>query len=333
MKSYTSLLCKWCGKIFWPRKGHQRYCSSSCRDAYWNDRMDSRHILGPCPTCGKTFKSRNREKIYCSQDCYIHSEQFIKQRAENTRKQQKPPRLCQRCGKKTKGHQYKYCSNQCRRRYFAERFDRWVANPESVALPQNFDEFLSRNILPCPVSGCGWQGVHLGSHVNFTHGVTAREFKKLCGFNLRTGLIGEESARIRSELSKKFYEEGVIVLEPNYSSKGPEPGYYVSLERKEHAKKTRADMPALRDEFLPCRMCGKSVQQPSCGQKLYCSTKCRSSYYQNRSTEELRCAYCGQMFVGKRAQALRSKKSLPVCCSYTCRNRMNIVAAIASRRR
>ena len=38
----------------------------------------------------------------------------------------------------------KFCTTVCYRSYMAKRFDRFIANPETLALCQNFDEFLDR---------------------------------------------------------------------------------------------------------------------------------------------------------------------------------------------
>ena len=86
--------------------------------------------------------------------------------AMNPRAQTRSPaaryRLYQ-CGAKIKNRNYikKFCSKDCRRLHYAERFDRWVANPETLALPQCYDEFLMQEELPCLIDGCEWKGKHL----------------------------------------------------------------------------------------------------------------------------------------------------------------------------
>jgi hypothetical protein len=98
---------------------------------------------------------------------------------------------CLKCGKEfhaRESERKKYCNEICRRQYMAERFDRWIASPETIALPQNYDEFLTQEKLPCLVDGCNFEGHKLSLHMNLTHGVTEREFKKLAGFNLSSGI-------------------------------------------------------------------------------------------------------------------------------------------------
>lgn len=324
--------CDWCGNQFKPLSFRHRCCSDGCCSAIQNHKV-GRHACGPCPTCGTSFLSRTKNKIYCCFDCYIQSDQFAATKAKNLLAiNPQGPRVCAGCGAEySRSRKAKYCSSLCRRKYFAERFDRWIANPEAVALPQNFDEFLARTVLTCPVSGCEWEGEFLGAHVNFAHGITAREFKKLCGFNVTTGLVGQELSARFSRNTQLLIKEGIIIggAPPGFGYLKRDP--HVSLEAKEHARKGIADRPALKDVFLLCRECGINVQQPTCGQKLYCSIPCRSRYYAKQNLLEAACAYCGAKFTGSRDQSLRHKRGLPVCCSQNCRNRLNIVHALAAR--
>lgn len=334
----ASQLCTWCGKSFCPKNYKQACCSQGCRVAYENSKT-GRHTCGPCPTCSVTFHSRVKGKIFCSLECYMNSEQFKQMSMENIASVTPKlgvPRTCQGCGGDfPRSQRKKYCSDRCRRRFFAERFDRWIASPESVALPQNFDEFLLREQLPCPISGCNWEGEHLGNHVNFAHGITARQFKKLCGFNLSTGLIGDRLARWFSDRTAGFIEQGIIKIGSDSPLFGAHlngcRSDYVSLESKEHRKKSVADRPRSSVKLKPCRECGADVAQPYCGRREYCSTSCRSRYYARTQTCDCVCAQCGTSFVGSRGQSKRHMSGLSVCCSVACRNRMNVVAALSAR--
>lgn len=331
--------CYHCEKLYQPLSYKNRFCSSACATAHGNGvkKLD----CGPCPTCLQMFKSRDKSRIYCSQRCYVGSETFRNLLAENRKKidpRTGTPRVCHGCQKEYPRKKVsKYCSNVCRRKYYAERFDRWVANPEQVALPQNYDEFLSRDVLSCPIDGCEWEGLNLGYHVNLTHGITAREFKKLCGFNLTTGLVGESLSEWMSAKATRMVEEGVFFpngeQNPHRFKTGESPGTreYVSLESKEHGLKARAEIAPLKDVFLQCRQCGVDVQQPTFGQRFYCSTSCRSLYYGLQGMAELTCTYCGAKFDGRKDQQKRAAEGKPVCCSLDCRNKMNMVRCLAVR--
>jgi hypothetical protein len=83
----------------------------------------------------------------------------------------------------------KFCRKLCWRQWQAARFDRHVANPETLALPQDYDEFLTKDELPCLVGGCEWTGKNLSIHMNHAHGITKDEFKALGGFNVTTGVV------------------------------------------------------------------------------------------------------------------------------------------------
>lgn len=323
--------CKRCNTEFHTTKSWQVYCNSACRVAV--DRERAPYESGPCLICKKMFKARTKGRQYCSLDCYLQSDTFKEMSAKNYSKMKHAdkcgvPRICPQCDKEyPRSKRAKYCSNACRRRWFAERFDRWIANPESVALPQNYDEFLSRNVLPCPIESCNWQGEFLGLHVNTAHGITAHEFKKLCGFNVTTGLVGEE-------LSSKLGNKNPVSLIPGYNrlgDKGNKDSTYVSNESREHRKKARAIVPNTSGAHKNCRTCGAVVEQPYIGHKLYCSEYCRSKWYQIRCKEQILCSYCGKRFRAKSFQAKRAASNLPVACSKLCKNRLNIVKALAAR--
>lgn len=330
----AALPCAWCGSVFTPKSYRNRFCSQGCQTNFSNKRVDQ-HTLGPCPTCGSMFQSRRKDKVFCSLDCYIDSDQFKRMNATNLAALNPTlgvPKICKGCGAEyPRASRALFCGKQCRRKYFADRFDRWVANPENIALPQNFDEFLARDVLSCPVDGCEWEGEHLGYHVNIVHGITAREFKKLCGFNIGSGLVGDALSRSMSDRVKLLIADGRIPVGTGFPDGVRTATRCVSLEAREHSKKVRAELPRFRDESLPCRQCGVAVQQPRCGHRMYCSTRCRSRWYEKQASETCRCAYCGGVFASNKSQSKRHAKGLPVCCSSTCRNRLNIASALAAR--
>lgn len=286
------------------------YCSGTCRMAASSKKAQEQSIRegkklrkgvlsGPCNTCGKMFASRI-DKMFCSMDCYTKSRQFQAMLAENRKKMiTKKPELskgknvpCLECG--TEFYQKrpskrkparKYCSTTCYRSYLAKRFDRWVANPESMALPQCYDEFLDREELTCVVDGCDWKGRHLTLHMNWAHGVGADEFKRAAGFNITTGVIARPLAKILSERE-------VVGIAANMDdasraaalalARAANPIRYKSLEGREHARKARAMLVGLGPQRT-CTGCGNVFQQStSMGRALYCSRECRDSAYKEQ---------------------------------------------------
>jgi hypothetical protein len=233
---------------------------------------------------------------------------------------------CLACGKKRElpyhDRKKKYCSQLCYRTYMAGRFDRWMASPQTMALPQSYDEFMLQEELPCLVDGCDWVGMHLSNHVNFTHGITAAEFKRAAGFNLSTGLVTPElhdtlSDRAHIHVSRPMPAECITAQKHEYIK------VYHSLEGKEHHAKAQA----LQRETveLPerkCRQCGKMFK-PSNGMAWgarYCNTSCRSKYYFERSKKhKIRCCVCNTEFLGERRQYARYQNGLAVVCSIHCR--------------
>lgn len=344
-KSLESFECKcsWCEQTFISnssaqlgalRRGNKVYCSTRCASAQCRKNSKSRHLCGPCKECGKMYRSHIRTKTYCTLECYQKSDELqARLKAVNDAKR-KPPRTCPNCGETFQHNKKKYCSSDCRRQYFADRFDRFIANPEKLALPQNFDEFMMQETLPCLVEGCEWIGEHLAGHVNKVHGITADKFRELAGFNRSTGLVGANLRKQFSQRMKDLIADGIIVSDPKTLPHGrlaanvPKPSQ--RLEAKEHLKKSQAIIHS-RESTRPdrkCRQCEKMVPQPVTGLRLYCSTMCRSRYYREATTAELLCEYCGDQFTGLKDQVHRSYQGLPVCCSINCRNRLNMTTCL-----
>jgi hypothetical protein len=217
-----------------------------------------------------------------------------------------------------------YCSNICRRRYFEKRFDRWIANPQEIALPQAFDEFLTQNELPCLVKGCNWSGKQLSNHMNAAHGVPKDEFKRAAGFNLSSGIISAELAERLSQRERTGIAVGTALRGHEHPSYVAPTRNYISLERREHYRKVRALSAGEPGPVQTCRQCGKEFQQTTrFGKTLYCSTSCRSRFYAGREKHSLTCGICGKSFLGSRAQARRVSQGAPVVCSMHCRQILN----------
>ena len=321
--------CDWCKSDYAPKNYRSRFCSLPCANASNNSVL--RYDSGSCKQCGIAFRSRTPGKMYCSLKCYTDSPQWRDMARRNLTAMNPAvgtPRICHGCAAEyPRTRRAKFCTNACRRKYYAERFDRWIANPEGVALPQNYDEFMNRDDLACPVAGCEWIGKALGSHVNMIHGITADAFKALCGFNKTTGLVGMATSEIFSDRNKARIESGELqVYQPGHEPIGTR--QYArgapSLESREHQNKTRADMLPFKDEWRPCRQCVVvDVRQPMTGIQLYCSTRCRSKYYNRpKPNRVLTCAECATSFPSNSHQRKRAATG-PVCCSISCRNKLN----------
>jgi hypothetical protein len=212
----------------------------------------------------------------------------------------------------------------------SERFDRWTANPETIALPQNYDEFLSKNELPCLVDNCDWKGKFLSCHMNFTHGVSAEVFKKLAGFNHTTGLVSADLHKVMSLRMQQWCEDnnpgGVFVPTENTVRKN------IRLEGKEHQKKTRALIKSGQYQckktvlIKNCKNCRKTIKQPAMGHRLYCDNGCRQKYY-NRKNAECKygciCQWCSKQFMGNVEQYRRQLKGLAIACCIKHRQYLN----------
>lgn len=281
------------------KQGLKIFCSSACRyanlGALFSTPVPER---GPCLTCGKLFSSR-QPKVYCTIACYVNSAQFREMSRSNRLKAIGSPegrakiaatlrtgeyRPCLECGTEIYSKRLtpkKFCTKVCYRSYLSKRFDRWVANPEVVALPQCYDEFLDREVLPCLVAGCEWTGKHLSLHVNQAHGIQAEDFKRAVGFNLGTGVISRPLAEaLQGRGVVGVAAERMLILTHLIPGRVRN---YSSLEGREHRAKARA----LADTGPTriCQGCGISFVQPSLfGRKLYHSTECRDDAYRRGRT-------------------------------------------------
>lgn len=318
------LTCGHCKAVFignykrhWKhQRGSPTYCADACRLAASSQKAQAQAVregktlrkgvlAGPCKKCGGMFESRI-DKQFCSLDCYIASDQFREMQsqywapsdavkakiAETLRTGGTVP--CLECGehfyrKQSDATRRKFCTKACYRSYMAKRFDRWVASPESMALPQCYDEFLDRDRLRCVVHGCDWEGLHLTTHMNQAHGLPAADFKRATGFNLSTGVIARPLAQAFQSRARR----GVAVNQPDAESIAlahaaqSDDSYirYVSREACEHQKKARALLGS--GPTRTCKGCASYfVQSTPMGRALYCSVECRTYDYAKKASAQ-----------------------------------------------
>jgi hypothetical protein len=200
-----------------------------------------------CQTCKKVFPSARPDKKFHNTDCYIKSPQFAAMIKElgKRRTANRQTKNCLECGVEFPRKQsdwdagMRFHNKLCRRAYQAKRFDRWIASPETIALPQNYDEFLTDNILSCLVEGCRWAGHNLSIHMNRTHGLDALNFKVQAGFNLRTGVISapmsEKMSNSKIEADKRRKANGVPAWQAEASHSHERSGIAWNVSKKTEA--------------------------------------------------------------------------------------------------
>lgn len=339
--------CNECGNDFaankkqlWRKsKGRNVFCCRRCQDL-WCSRHLSIHdplklvkgkrgpVRGPCPICGERFRSYHA-KTYCSMDCYAKSDQMRDMLRAHREKRTKEsggiqPFSCLNCHKEVLAsrpvstRKRKFCSQSCYREYLAGRFDRWIADPQSISLPQNYDEFLLQEELPCLVEGCEWVGKYLSFHCNVAHGITAEQLKELAGFNRKTGLVSRD-LHDKMSARQQQWANGQPPPVPPQNTDGVK-RQPARPEGREHARKAMILMHgAVSDRVKACRECGREIKQPLNGQRLYCSLQCRSAFYASYSVR-LICGMCGAEFDGTANQERSAKRGGMICCSLKCRN-------------
>jgi hypothetical protein len=240
----------------------------------------------------------------------------------------------------------------------SKRFDRYVANPEQVALPQCYDEFLDREILRCPVEDCDWEGKFLSCHVNFTHGIAAEKFKEMAGFNRRTGLVSKDLSKLMSERKQGHRIAGCreeAVEKSIAASKAMTPEQRaIRLEGREHYQKANALRLGTHNEVSPagrenvrrsasesirrtwargrehgfgvaaCLVCGLEFQKTSYGPAKLCpSREChRKHHHENWVVPrkwEIACSFCSKLFMGSYMQFKNSEAGKLTYCDTACR--------------
>jgi len=311
-KAFGKLVCAHCrtefigGRSQYRRKIYEEnvniYCSKICRHAGQGIKLKKKiPERGPCQYCGNMFFSR-REAKFCNMKCYLASDLFKENHAKAFKKSidantGRPGnktgiyKNCVECGVEfysKPSRVKKYCSTKCYRMYMSKRFDRWIANPQTIALPQAYDEFLTNKELRCLIEGCDWIGDCLSLHMNKAHGIQADDFKRAAGFNLGTGVVSLplheklcERNNVGISLHGKDERDIALKQAAEKLKEFPEYAKYNSLECKEHQMKARAliDAEFIGKSFI-CNGCGKfEIQKSYFGRKKYCSILCRNYYY------------------------------------------------------
>ena len=182
---------------------YQRWLIRFGKSAKW--------INKTCPTCEVDFPTYE-DRTFCSHKCYLASDFFKEHRQKYSQKmaEARENRQCLYCQAdmslaahllvtqkyadgKTRTPK-KFCRRACHRKWFAERFDRVVANYRLLELTMSYDEFLTKEELPCLVAGCDWTGQNLSIHCNHVHGIDAATLKAMVGFNRGTGVVTCETS-------------------------------------------------------------------------------------------------------------------------------------------
>lgn len=294
-----------------------------------------------CEKCGICFESKQSDRRFCSLNCYVSSDFCRMNLQRNSKTLSEANRLaqgiplddvlwltCLNCELRQQVsmkhyNRKKFCNSICYRQYQAKRFDRYIANPESVALPQNYDEFLTKDILPCLVEGCSWTGENLSGHANLAHGIPAKQFKQMAGFNQSSGLIVPELWKQFSKRQKAYADKaGLDAAYMDSIRRYAKPRMPRSLEAKEHGRKgseLRRRAAPLRT--LTCCGCQNSFQTTA-HIKKYCSVECREKFYKHchdTTKFSLRCDICKSQFEGNIEQKRRHDKGMVIACSGSCK--------------
>ena len=139
-KALRKAKCPICGKKFETLNPFQIYCSPKCKGVQYYAKATKReaNLLRKCEICGAEFVTDRYHHLYCSDKCRdIGYEKFA------YKPRQPVEKTCKHCGKKfiaEGGGQQKYCSEECRKRYWlkeqrAIRQRRRIADLPGIAVP------------------------------------------------------------------------------------------------------------------------------------------------------------------------------------------------------
>ncbi len=284
--------CANCGKRFvisasarCRKRKHNKevFCSKTCAHIYRGHHVGGYEIK--CKTCGKEIIAAYKDKIFCSLDCYIADEE-MQERLKSWRDKRRNAITveCANCKKEitrkmSKIGKNNFCDQSCYREFMAGRFDRYINSDLTIEQMNNYDEFLSREILPCPVDGCNWEGEQLSLHMNFEHGINAKEFKDLAGFNQSTAVVTKDVLQKYKDVDRTYALDNLNNIITEEYRRSPWPKHSASRECKEHIKKSRGLYQG--SEFV-CPICGKTFTRVHYGKQIYCSIPCRDIAYKEK---------------------------------------------------
>lgn len=114
-------VCERCGKEFFSRNRHQKFCCHKCACTANNGKKKVT-VERVCLVCGRKFITGYLKQKYCSQTCrYVAHLKNMREAVRNQRDtgaKRKPKWLkCRWCGKKFLGDfaRQKYCSDECQK--------------------------------------------------------------------------------------------------------------------------------------------------------------------------------------------------------------------------
>ena len=105
---------------------------------------------------------------------------------------------CKVCGKLiTNKRSRTYCSKECRNKNFAGKYKEYRAAFQQAQQDKIASKY-DPNKIQCPL--CGRYYVQLCTHVLQRHEMTARQFKKEFGYDVKRGLIPEWYREVKAEI-------------------------------------------------------------------------------------------------------------------------------------
>jgi hypothetical protein len=207
---------------------------------------------------------------------------------------------------------------------------------------EDVKEYLSGDRIICLLCGKSYRA--LGCHLPKIHDIDADKYREMYGIPWTYGLACSETRETLSRNTIENIKKGKVpAFQPgNVYNENPTGGREQTQEYWKGRKQSpehKAKRMAAQEEYLirtgkkrpehvhidslPCLLCGTDVDQPAAGQKLYCSTRCRSRYYAKKAEVEAVCSLCGESFIASGHQGRRIARGLSVYCSLQCRQSAN----------
>lgn len=253
----------------------------------------------------------------------------------------------------------KFCDLTCFRKHRNNRFERNLKDPAVVAHPKSYGEFLdSGEKIACLVDGCDWMGKNLSLHMNYSHGISADDFKKAAGFNRSTGVVCRELSERMSQhsLSNCELESFHLIAPYRHPYANSQPISPEAIENRGNAnaiidlrgrgRKISATLSTdanrsiarqrLRDRISSgkntrrnCLFCSMTFLSLSVGRSRYCSKKCQLRAREDRESRQafctLECSHCGKSFMASKRQASNKAHGKGIYCSAECKRSRQIL--------
>lgn len=197
--------------------------------------------------------------------------------------------------------------------------------PRELMVPTDYDRYFDNDTLPCLIRHCRWHGRAVAMHMAKIHGIAARDFKQLAGFNLGGGVVTRDSKKKFREAAydrdpdrKQWQRARRAGLPPDELHKAARQQTYRSSEAEQHHQQVIDRLKGEPGETRICA-CGARFQAKMLAKKTTRCPACRVERRKERQRQlyprkikvprpvmprpVLPCQHCGEPIPHTRTRA------------------------------